>query len=222
MFLTEKLLPYDKLYILGDFFNLWIGDDHNAKYIEILEKKFLNLKHKNIRIFIMRGNRDFLIGEKLAKRFSATLLPDPFKINIKNKSILLTHGDLLCTNDKIYIKYRNFVQSKLIKSIFLSLPYFVRNNIANFIRNKSKKRNADIIKNNDKSIADVNITDVEKLIEKFNATLLIHGHTHKELTQELLLPKTKIKAKRIVLGEWLPNKSSILQITDDAKVNFLN
>lgn len=211
LFLQKTLKAYDQLYILGDFFNLWIGDDHDATYLRVLEQEFLNLKHKNISIYIMRGNRDFLIGEKLAKRLSATLLPDPYKINIKNKSIVLSHGDLLCTNDRLYTTYRKIVQSKFIRSIFLSLPYKLRNKLADYVRQKSKKRNHKLRTATIKDIYDVNQDEVKKLIDKFNATLLIHGHTHKQLTS----------SNRIVLGEWLPTKSSILKITNDAEIEFL-
>lgn len=208
-FLLHYAKDIDALYILGDFFEAWIGedimDDHDIKILNALYQF-----GQKTPVYFMPGNRDFLINQRVANRFGGTVLNDPTVINLYGQSILLMHGDSLCTLDKAYQYYRRFVQHPLIQKAFLSLPAALRRLIANRLRNKasreSKPKYADNTADSARTIArtiqywDVVQDSVQQALQKHQTQLLIHGHTHKPGMHDFQLNNKP--AKRVVLGDW--------------------
>jgi len=186
-----------KLYILGDFFNYWIGDDDlndfNLKVINQLQK----LKPFDIKLYFMHGNRDFLIGRKFSKITGAKILKDPHYIEYHNKDIILSHGDTLCTDDKGYQIFRIFARAKIPQLIYLSLTLNYRRKLAYKLRNKSKNKGQRLT---------IQVDVTEKGVRRFKSdrTILIHGHTHKMAIHK------EGKFVRAVLSDWHDEGSYIL------------
>jgi UDP-2,3-diacylglucosamine hydrolase len=219
-FLKETAKEASALYILGDFFEVWVGDDqnseddfasHDARVIKLLAE----YTAQGTPVYFMHGNRDFLIARKFAERTGCTLIPDPFIVKLYNESFVLTHGDLLCSKDIAYQRFRLLVRNPLFKKIFLSLPLSWRMKIAGNIRAKSrdslqmkqvKETNQEI--NLDKY--DVTQTAVITMLRKHEVYKMIHGHTHKPNIHEFYLDNKP--AKRVVLGDWGTASSIILKI----------
>ena len=191
-FCAKKLQPSYHFYILGDLFEVWLGDDlgliEHQDTIELLK----NLTHQGVHVFIQKGNRDFLLGELFAKATGATLIPDEHIVHINNQPVLLMHGDSLCTDDKEYQAFRRQVRSLSWQQEFLSLSSKQRIEKANEYRQMSQAVTAQ----KDQSIMDVNPDTVQKTAQRHQVSTLIHGHTH--------LPKIHQHPTltRIVLGDW--------------------
>ncbi len=209
-FLTETAPKADALYILGDFFDAWIGDDDVTDYNKSIQQDIKQLVKTGVPVFIVPGNRDFLLGDKFAQASGCKILTDPSCIDLYGTPTVLTHGDMLCTKDTIHILFRKLVNSVTLKKIFLFLPLELRRNIANILRkiSASKKRKKY------SSTKYVSKKVISKLQQQFESKQIIHGHLHKEETHE-----TK-NDKRIVLGTWY-NKPSILVYPDNQQPYFL-
>ncbi|MBT6539137.1 MAG: UDP-2,3-diacylglucosamine diphosphatase [Francisellaceae bacterium] len=203
----DKLLS---LYILGDFFEYWIGDDTASEYHQNVADKINHLKQFIPHIYFMHGNRDFLIGNYFLNTANLSLLPDPFVLNINNSQFLLSHGDSLCTFDKNYQLFRKVARNKVIKNLFLSLPKSFRYKVATELRKEKEKP---IQTNN--NIFDVNDNFAKKMLSDYKCTTLIHGHTHKPKTHEY-----EGKTKRIVLGDW-HQSAEILLIDSNASSKLI-
>lgn len=216
-FLQTKMQSADALYILGDFFEAWIGDDLLAenKHDRLVVNALANLSQR-IPIYFMHGNRDFLIGEAFAKKTGCRLLPDPFVIEIYGKRLLLTHGDLLCTLDTSYQKFRRFVRNPFIKSLFLNLPIFIRRRIAKKLRAKSREAGYKAKSAQDLARFDVTETAVNKMLIDHKAHIMIHGHTHKPGIQDFLLEGKP--ARRITLGDWDLHGSALIMTSSDMRL----
>jgi UDP-2,3-diacylglucosamine hydrolase len=206
-FLQNEASQADALYILGDFFEYWIGDDDQTKFIDQIKQALKNFTEKKIPAFLMVGNRDFLLGKRFAKETGCHLISDPSCISLYGEPILLMHGDSLCTLDVKHQKFRRFSRNKLYQKIFLSLPLTFRRKIAEKIRKKSESN----YHHAQAEILDVTANEVTRMMQKFNVQCLIHGHTHKPNIHSLtLLGKS---SKRIVLGDWHDNGAKILMCT---------
>ena len=195
-FLNKIAQPGNSLYILGDFFNYWIGDDDENTLTITIKKALKNATSNQLMIFFMHGNRDFLIGERFAKETGVVLLSDIADLTLESKKIRLMHGDLLCTNDKSYLRFRNIVRSTIFQFIYLNLPLSLRKKAAEFARKKSKEKNT----------KQPNIDVTEKGVNAYtsNIDILIHGHTHKFAIHDT------DKLKRYVLGDWGAQGSYII------------
>ncbi len=191
-FLNEIKGSCSQLFILGDLFEIWIGDDDDSEYINIIKSELLKFTNNGPNTFFMHGNRDFLIGEQFSKETGIKILSDPHKIEINTKKVLLSHGDALCIDDVDYINFRNQVRDKNWQTDFLSKSADERRNVASKIKNESniasQKKSMDI--------TDVNEGAIQELINKYSADFLIHGHTHRPSIHE------NQSFKRIVLGDW--------------------
>lgn len=184
----------ETIYILGDLFEFWVGDDDTSDFNQQIKKAIANLHEKNTQVYIMPGNRDFLLGAKFASDCKAILLDDPAVINLYGKPTLLTHGDILCTNDYGLRIFRFFTNRKFLRKLFLATPLSFRTKLAKFIRQLfSRKLN---------KIKPVNINHdkITSLMKANQTKLIIHGHTHHQI----------IEASRIVLSDWQENKTYIL------------
>jgi len=210
-FLKTKALEVDNLYILGDFFEAWAGDDLASLADDQIIQALKAYHTTGRKIFFMPGNRDFLVGKHFAQQSGCTLLPDPYVIQIDNQNILLMHGDSLCTFDKKYQRFRAVARNALIKKIFLYLPAKLRLAVAKKLRAPSKNT---MISEAQKKIFDVNLSTVTEKMLHYNAHVLIHGHTHKPIKESITLNQSDKLGQRIVLGEWLADSGCYLHYTN--------
>ncbi|MCW8931982.1 MAG: UDP-2,3-diacylglucosamine diphosphatase [Gammaproteobacteria bacterium] len=198
----------DSLYILGDLFEFWIGDDASIPIYQNPIAQLKQLADIGIPIYIMHGNRDFLMGSQFEQVTGCQLIPDLYHLEINNnegsQTILLSHGDIFCSDDQEYMKFRQMVRDPLWQNEFLSKSIEERFNIAHLMREKSKQRGQQLHAQEKVSeIIDVNQKRVEEIISKHGVRTLIHGHTHRPATHEFQLNGQTIK--RIVLPDWQPD-----------------
>lgn len=194
-FLQTTALGAERLYILGDFFDAWIGDDEDAPLAEEI-KQHLHQFSSDCPTFFLHGNRDFLIGEQFAKDTGVTLLPETAVIDLYGRATLLMHGDTLCTHDEEYMHFRAMVHSPQWQQQVLALPLPQRRQMAADLRNKSQSMNA--VKAED--IMDVTPSEVARVMGEHKVDLLIHGHTHRPAVHKLHINNNP--AERWVLGDW--------------------
>ena len=173
-------------------FEVWIGDDFEDGFTNqvISELKKFSLSNKNI--FIMHGNRDFLLGEKFAEKCGAKLISDPLILNNEEKKIMISHGDIFCTDDLEYQNFKEKVRNEKWKKEFLSKDLKEREEIAKNLRKESAMKNL----KKENYLMDVNESEVEKIAQENEIDILIHGHVHR--------PKihNEVFGQRIVLGDW--------------------
>lgn len=192
-FLDTKAAKADALYILGDFFEVWVGDDDDAPFNRRIVERLAQLATP---LFFMVGNRDFLVGTRFAQETGATLLTDPTTIDLYGQQVLLMHGDSLCTTDTEYMAFRQQARSEPWQHALLSKPLEERRAIARQLREQSQSMNS--LKAED--IMDVTPEEVIAEMRKAGAATLIHGHTHRPARHPINIDGTP--AERIVLGDW--------------------
>lgn len=212
-FLRHQAASAEQLYILGDFFDAWVGDDDDDPLLAEI-KKHLRDYAQHHQVFFLHGNRDFLIGEQFARDSGVTLLPESHLINLAGKTALIMHGDTLCTQDVEYLKFRAMVRNPAWQQQVLSLPLPHRRQMAADLRQKSKSMNA--MKAED--IMDVTPEEVEKVIQAAGADLLIHGHTHRPAYH--LLTIDGMPAERWVLGDW--GAKGWYLVADEGKLDLVS
>lgn len=210
-FMQEQAPEAEKLYILGDLFDFWIGDDEQSDLISEVQQLIRHLTEQGVPCYFQHGNRDFLIGKKFANACGLTLLPTYQVIDLYGTPTLLCHGDTLCVDDVKYQQYRKKVHQKWRQWLFLHLPLKVRLNIAEKIRAKSRQDKQ--LKSTE--IMDVNAAFVQQMFAKFHVTQMIHGHTHRQKHHEI-----PPHFHRIVLGDW-GETSSLLEVTPHS-IEFIN
>ena len=204
-FLNESKKTCTHLFILGDLFEIWIGDDDDSSFIQDIKKAIIQFTTDGPETFFMHGNRDFLLGENFANEVGISLLPDPYTLDINGLKVILSHGDFLCTDDIDYINFRNQVRSKDWQNDFLSKSIEEREQIAQSLRSDSKKATS----NKSLEITDVNLETVNKFIKEHNPDIFIHGHTHRPRIHQ------HDSTQRIVLGDW-DESGWMISIKDDA------
>jgi len=196
-FLATDAIEADELYILGDFFEVWIGDDDDSPFVLEIINKLSQLHDHDTKLFVMHGNRDFLYGDQFCSASKAVFLKDPSTITLANgERALLMHGDSLCTDDIEYMAFREQARNPTWQQQLLSQPLNVRRQLAEQLRAQSKSMTA--MKASD--IMDVNDGEVLKHFQKYNVKLLIHGHTHRPKRHDVLVDDNR--SERIVLGDW--------------------
>ena len=205
-----------RLYILGDLFDAWAGDDDlddpfNRKVVESLER----LVKKGVRLHVMHGNRDFLLGRSFFERAGAVHLPDPYLIDLNGEKTLLTHGDMLCTADAEYQAFRKEVRDESWQSDFLMQPLFMRKEVISRLREKSEEKKQE----KSMEIMDVDQEAVESLMRKYDCSRLIHGHTHRPARHQFLMGA--LSCERWVLGDWRESSALCLQ-GEDGKLDFVD
>lgn len=198
-FVKARAMGIDALYILGDFFEAWIGDDEHTPLQETVAAALSEVKASGTTIYFMHGNRDFLIGEDYCNRAGAILLDDPSVVDLYGTSYLLMHGDSLCTADVEYQKFRANMRNPQWQQMMLQRPLEDRKKMARQLREISMAKN----QGKEESIMDVTPDEVVREMEAHGVQNLIHGHTHRPAEHDL--NANGAPARRIVLGDWHEN-----------------
>ncbi|PCS22214.1 UDP-2,3-diacylglucosamine diphosphatase [Candidatus Enterovibrio escicola] len=207
-FLRKEATKSTALYVLGDLFEVWIGDDDDEPLHNEVAAAFNTLKDEGVPVYFIHGNRDLMLGKRFAKASGMTLLPEVKIIDLFGQPTLIMHGDTLCVQDVGYQRYRKKVHNRFLQYIFLSLPLFLRKKIGRKIRRESMQVNT----HKSGNIMDVDLKEVVRMMKANKVTQLIHGHTHRPNIHTFTVG-TKV-AQRIVLGDWY-TQGSILSCTKD-------
>jgi UDP-2,3-diacylglucosamine hydrolase len=200
------------LYILGDLFEVWVGDDDQNPLTIKVAQALSRLSKSGSDVFLMHGNRDFLLGEDYAQSCGATLIPEPTVIDCHGHRVALVHGDQLCTRDNDYMQFRTMVRSNRWQTEFLEKSLVERYMIAQQARQQSNEQNS----HKASDIMDVTPQEVIKLMQQEKVNYLIHGHTHRPSVHTIRLPEPingENEAYRLVLGSW-DNKGWALEFND--------
>ncbi|MBV1776630.1 UDP-2,3-diacylglucosamine diphosphatase [Burkholderiaceae bacterium DAT-1] len=195
-FLREEATQAEALYLLGDIFEYWAGDDDESALNITVCAALATLAKSGTQLFLLHGNRDFLLGEAFAARAQVTILPDPSIVNLAGHTCLLSHGDMLCTDDAAYQQFRSTVRQPHWQTAFLNRPLADR--LAEVARIRAASKAANATKASD--IMDVNADAVAKLFADQPCTILIHGHTHRPARH--MLEVTGVQRERWVLPDW--------------------
>ena len=203
-FINSDARNADALYILGDLFEVWLGDDYCEPGLEPAIKALKDFSKSGKSLFVMHGNRDFLLGNGFEEMTGCKLLPDPSPLQLGEMQALISHGDELCIDDTEYMTFRRMVRDPQWQNSFLAKPIEERIAFAKQARSES------ISKTQQKAIdiMDVNQNAVEQLMTKHNAELLIHGHTHRPNTHHFEVNGKTLT--RIVLGDWYEQGSVLV------------
>lgn len=208
-FLQHDATKASALYILGDLFEYWAGDDTTDAHTKKIIGALKDLSLSGVPIFLQHGNRDFLIGKQFLAATGITLLDDPVCITIFGERVLLSHGDVLCTDDSAYQVFRQEVRNPAWQATFLSQPIAARMQTVEAIRTQSEQAKT----TKSMMIMDVNQVAVENLLREFDyPPLFIHGHTHRP--QQHLHYTDGHATKRVVLGDWY-DQGSCLKLQAD-------
>lgn len=193
-FCAKEPVMGDSVVLLGDIFEVWVGDDVRSTTSRSIEKAIRSMASKGIKVYFMPGNRDFLVGESFAESSMFEILEDPCIWKFPSGDVsILTHGDVFCTHDKAYRRFRNITRNEWVKKAFLLLPKSTRMNIADSMRAASKKSQT----GKSSELLDVSTELVEKMFGHYEGIdTIIMGHTHR--------PKIHRNGSktRIVLGDW--------------------
>ncbi len=202
--LLGKAREYDHLYILGDLFQLWLGDDDlRPPHPEILQG-LRRLSAAGTRIGVQRGNHDFLMGRGFCRASGARLLPDEVRVELGGEPALLLHGDTLCTLDRDYQRFRRFTRIRPLQPLFTLMPLGWRVRKAASIREHASARGREKAP----ELMDVTQAAVEEAMRRHHVSLLVHGHTHLPAVHRFELDGRP--ARRIVLGDWFENENVLV------------
>lgn len=201
-FLEGEALGGDALYILGDLFESWVGDDDPSPYYADMKAAIRRLSDSGQTVYFMHGNRDFAIGERFAEETGVKLLADPLKLDLYGTSALLSHGDALCTDDVEYQQFRAMTRNPEWLSMMLQKTLEERLAFAAQARQQSIAHGAIAA-----DIMDVNQEAVEQTIREYGVDILLHGHTHRPAVHNVDLGNRA--AQRIVLGDWYEQGSVV-------------
>lgn len=195
-FLREHAAEADALYLLGDVFEAWVGDDDSEQDKVRVCAALKTLTLSGVPVFFLHGNRDFLLGREFCSRTGGSLLPDPVVAELDGERVMLTHGDALCVDDHAYQELRTIVRTPEWQKRFLSLPLADREKLAGHARKGSKAHTSRTVP----VVMDVNDRAVEAAYQSTRVRRIIHGHTHRPGIHETIVDGEP--AHRIVLGAW--------------------
>lgn len=209
----------EALYILGDLFEAWIGDDDDSELALGVQDALAGCSASGTRIFVQRGNRDFLLGTRFAETTGAQMLPDHAVITCAGEPALLMHGDLLCTRDTEYQAFRAQVHNPAWQSRMLSQSLAARRAFAEQARQGSQARQQQLKTERQlETITDVTPDVVLQTMQRYGVRRLIHGHTHRPARHGILVDGQS--AERIVLGDWYQQASSLVVSGDRLTLSF--
>lgn len=209
--LLEKIRGAAALYVLGDLFEAWVGDDHRDDYNNRVLDAFRALSASGTRLYFLHGNRDFLLGQDFAAATGGSLLPESALLELPRERVLLMHGDQLCTADEKYLAFRAQSRDPAWQAMMLGNPLEQRLMIAQMWRMQSKANNA----NKPENIMDVTPSEVERVLREAGAAVLLHGHTHRPQVHEFEVDGRP--ARRLVLGDWREDSGeAVIGLADEA------
>lgn len=209
-FLAREARHAAALYILGDLFEAWVGDDDTSEPGASVAGALAELSASGVPVYFMRGNRDFLLGEDYARRCGMRVLADPCVIDLQGEPVLLMHGDLLCTDDVAYQAFRRQVRDPAWQQSFLAQPLAARQAFAAQAREASRAHHDSVVATGQADeITDVSRESVEATFARFGVSRIIHGHTHRPAVHELWVDGRE--CTRIVLGDWY-EQGSVLRV----------
>ena len=202
-FLAGEASRADALYILGDLFEVWVGDDDPNTHYAVIKQALRGLVDNGVTTYFMHGNRDFMIGNVFARETGVRILSDPYPVEFYGDKVLLSHGDALCIDDVQYQNARRITRDPEWQAMMLAKPLAERLTIAKHLRAESIAHGATI----DQSITDVNQDEVLRVVRDHGVDVLLHGHTHRPAVHAIDLGDRV--AKRIVLGDWYEQGSVV-------------
>jgi UDP-2,3-diacylglucosamine hydrolase len=202
-FLETDALNSDALYILGDLFESWVGDDDPNEHYAWIKQGLRKLTRKNVPVYFMHGNRDFMIGRNFEKETGITILGDPHITKIHGEEVLLSHGDAYCIDDVEYQAVRKMTRDPQWQAMMLSKSLEERLAFAAKARTASLAHGGNI----DQQIADVNMAAIDNALREADVRLMLHGHTHRPAVHEIEINGQP--ARRIVLGDWYEHGSVV-------------
>jgi UDP-2,3-diacylglucosamine hydrolase len=213
----------DAVFILGDLFEVWVGDDSIRKDLSSSSSSLnfeercalvLQVAGKRLNLYFMHGNRDFLVGEQMMSTCNASLLTDPCVLTFQQQRYLLTHGDMLCMADTQYLAFREVVRQTAWQQAQLAKPLYERQAIGRHMRSESQKNQQNLLE-----YADVDDAASIAWLEASKAKTMIHGHTHKPADHDL-----DNGLKRVVMSDWdlkaTPNRAEVLQLSNNGLQRF--
>ena len=212
-FLADQARGAEALYILGDLFEAWVGDDDPSETGAFVAAQLRTVSDAGTPVVFIRGNRDFLLGEDFARRAGMTILPDPAVVMLYGKPTLLMHGDTLCSDDVAYQAFRAQTRDPHWQAQFLAQPLAARLGFAQQARAASKAHQSGLQDSGTMAaITDVSPATVDATLARFGIDTLIHGHTHRPAVHELDVDDRA--CRRIVLGDWY-EQGSVLRADPD-------
>lgn len=213
-FCRQKIRPGDRLFILGDLVDYWIGDDDDRPFAQQLAKQLTAVSDSGVELLFMRGNRDFLIGLDFCRRTGMQLLPDPCTLAWGEKTLLLTHGDLLCTLDVEYMQARRMLRSAQWIEQFTAQPLAARIDHLEQLRDRStasKARRPEQL--------DAVPEAACQMLRAWRADILLHGHTHRPKLHWHEVDGRKLP--RYVLSDWRPQANCLILDGDECRFQDL-
>ena len=216
-FIQQQASQAERLFILGDWFEYWAGDDDlDDPDYQAIFSALADLHQSACQIFLMHGNRDFLMGQQMAQRCHAQLLNDPTPLTLYGKKILLSHGDALCTDDVEYQQFRASVRQSAWQEKFLSQPLSTRKQQIASLRQQSEQAK----QSKSMMLMDVNDDALKQLFKDYQyPEILIHGHTHRPAIHEYQIDGHQ--CRRVVLGDWYEQGSYCLLDEDGVRCQSL-
>ena len=212
-FLRTQARQAEALYILGDLFEAWVGDDEDSELAKAVRAGLRELSDSGVPVHVMRGNRDFLLGPAFAAATGATLLPDPCVVMLEGEPTLLMHGDLLCSDDTAYLAFRRETRQPEWRERFLGQSLHARRAFADQARAASRGHQQGLrAEGRLEAITDVNEATVAATLERHGVRRMIHGHTHRPAIHSL--QANGHTAQRVVLGDWY-QQGSVLRLSGD-------
>jgi UDP-2,3-diacylglucosamine hydrolase len=203
-FMKNEAIHADKLYVLGDLFEFWIGDDDNSPFNVLIKEAFKALTQQGVECYFIQGNRDFLLNKRFCKETGVQLLADHTVIDLDGEKVLIMHGDTLCIDDIKYQEFRAKVHQPWLQWVFNRIPLFIRQRIVKNVQDKIKAKK----QHKTLTIMDVTQSEVERVMLEEGVKRLIHGHTHRP-NVHTFNHKTQ-EMTRIVLGDWY-TQGSVLE-----------
>lgn len=207
--MKNEAVEADALYVLGDLFEFWIGDDDTSDFAQSIRQAFVDLVAHGVPCYFTQGNRDFLVGKRFAKQTGVQLLEEVEVIDIYGQKAVVLHGDTLCTEDVKYLAFREKVHQPWLQWIFNRIPFFIKKKIVAKVQSDIK----DDKQTKSLDIMDVTQSEVEKVMKDNQVDLMIHGHTHRPNVHRFKNAENQVQT-RIVLGDWY-TQGSVLVVKPD-------
>ncbi len=208
-FMKNEAVEADALYVLGDLFEFWIGDDDTSDFAKSIRQTFIDLVAQGVPCYFTQGNRDFLVGKRFAKQTGVKLLDEVEVIDIYEQKAVVLHGDTLCTEDVKYLAFREKVHQPWLQWVFNRIPFFIKKKIVSKVQSDIK----DDKQTKSLDIMDVTQSEVEKVMKDNQVDLMIHGHTHRPNVHRFTNAENQ-EQTRVVLGDWY-TQGSVLVVTPD-------